>query len=285
MQNKVSVCVITLNEEERIRDCLDSVRWADEIVVLDSFSSDQTVPVCREYTDQVVQAKLPSTAARRTAAMECATSEWILALDADERVPPALAEEIVTKLASADLDQFAGFRIPRTTFCLGRWIRHGSWYPNYQLRLTRKTQTQFIDNIPHDVVEVDGRVGRLRQPLEHRAPDTLQDQITKGGQYSTIFAQARHAEGGRAGGITVLSHTVCRFLRNYFLRLGFLDGVPGLIIALLGGFHAFQKYARLWELNNQQARAAKQGARSGTHVDSPPLNERNAVAHPRTRAS
>ena len=254
MQTKLSACVITLNEEARIRDCLEGLRWADEIVVLDSFSDDKTVEICREYTDRVLQAKLPSTAARREAAMDCATHEWLLAVDADERVPPELAEEIRATLESPHVDRYSGFEMPRVTFCLGQWVRHGSWYPNYQLRLTRKGRTAFVDNVPHDVVQVDGPVGRLRQALEHRAPDSFDDQMQKQAAYAAIFARAKHAEGVQVGWFTIVGHTVCRFLRNYCLKLGFLDGVPGLIIALLGASHAFQKYARLWELNQRNPR-------------------------------
>lgn len=248
---KLSATVITLNEEERIRACLESVRWADEIVVVDSFSTDRTVDICREYTDRVVQEKLPSTAARRARALELAKHEWVLSLDADERIGPALVEEIQQVLAWPNLDEYGGFSMPRVTLFVGRWIRHGSWYPNRQLRLTRKSRTQLYDNIPHDIVEVQGRVGSLRHELEHQQPDALADQLLKADKYSTIFAEAEHARGKKAGGTTILCHTVGRFVRNYLLRLGFLDGVRGLVIGLLGAFNAFQKYAKLWELNQK----------------------------------
>ena len=252
IREKLSATVITLNEEERIRACLESVSWADEIVVLDTFSTDRTVEIAREYTDKVVEEKLPSTAARRARALELAQHEWVLSLDADERVGPALAEEIQQVLAWPNLDEYGGFQMPRATLFVGCWVRHGSWYPNPQLRLTRKSRTNFHDNIPHDIVEVQGRVGTLRHELEHWQPDALADQLLKVDKYSAIFAEAEQARGKRVGGATILCHTLSRFVRNYILRLGFLDGVRGLIIGLLGAFHAFLKYAKLWELNQRE---------------------------------
>jgi len=251
-RQKLSVTVITLNEEERIRDCLECVRWADEIVVLDSFSTDRTVEICREYTDRVFQEKLPSTADRRARAIELAEHEWVLSLDADERVPAALVEEIQEVLSRPDLDRYGGFRMPRLTMLVGCWIRHGSWYPNYQLRLTRGSCTAVHDNSPHDIVEVKGRVGTLHNPFEHRQPDGLADQFIKVASYSAIFAEVKHADGATTGAVAILLRPISRFIRNYILRLGFLDGTRGLIIGLTGAFHAFQKQARLWELNQKE---------------------------------
>lgn len=251
MPQPLSATVITLNEQARIRDCLDSLKWADEIVVVDSCSTDRTVEICREYTDRIVQEELPSTAARRERALELASHDWVLSLDADERVPPALVEEIQQTLARPDLDEFGGFQMPRLTRFVGHWVRHGSWYPNCQLRLTRKGRVKLYDNIPHDVVEVDGKVGTLRHALEHEQPDAIADQLAKSDKYSNIFAEAKHGENARANGAGILVHTVSRFVRNYVLRLGFLDGTRGLIIGLLGAFNAFQKQAKLWELNQR----------------------------------
>ncbi len=249
MREKLTVTIITLNEAERIRPCLESVKWADEIVVLDSFSTDDTAAICREYTDRVYQERLPSTAARRAAAQDKATHEWVLALDADERVPPALAQEIQELLASPDLNRYAAYSIPRVTFCLGRWIRHGSWYPNRQVRLCRKSLTTYYDNTPHDVTVVDGPVGKLKNDLEHRQPSSLQAQIDKLDRYSTIFAEVQHERGTKVGAASILLRPPYRFFRNYVLKRGFLDGVPGLIIAMLGATSAFLKYAKLWERN------------------------------------
>ncbi len=247
MPEKLTVTVITLNEESRVRNCLEAVRWADEIVVLDSVSTDGTLDVCREFTDKVYQEKLPSTADRRRAAMDKASHEWVLSLDADERVTPELAEEIQQLLASPRLNDYAAYCMPRVTFCLGRWIRHCSWYPNRQVRLCRKSLTSFFDNTPHDVTEVDGRIGKLRHDLEHRQPDAFQDMVTKASAYSTIFAQVQHERGETCGWPSILLRPPYRFFRNYVIKRGFLDGTPGLIIALMGGCHSFMKYAKLWE--------------------------------------
>ena len=251
-RQKLSATVITLNEEERVRDCLEGVRWADEIVVLDSFSTDRTVEICREYTERVLQEKLPSTAARRARALELAEHEWVLSLDADERVSTALAEEIQEALSRPDLHAYGGFRMPRLTLLMGRWMRHGSWHPNYQLRLTRKSCTTVHDNAPHDVIEVTGRVGTLRNSIEHRQPDALSDQLAKAAQYSNIFAETKHAKGATTGAARIFLHPILRFLRNYVLRLGFLDGTRGLIIGLSGAFHSYQKQAKLWELSQKE---------------------------------
>ena len=135
---------------------------------------------------------------------------------------------------------------------VGQWVRHGSWHPNYQMRLTRQSTATVHDNNPHDVIKVAGRVGTLHHPLEHRQPDTLSDQIVKVAHYSTIFAESKHAEGATAGAAAIFLRPLSRFLRNYILRLGFLDGARGLIIGLMGAFHAFQKQARLWELSQKE---------------------------------
>ena len=250
MPEKLTVCIITLNEEERVRDCIESVAWADEIVVLDSFSSDGTLEICREHTDRVYQEELPSTAARREAAMAHASNEWVLSLDADERVTPELAQEIQQVLASARLDDYAAYSMPRVTRFLARWIRHGSWYPNRQVRLCRKSRTRFYDNTPHDVTQVNGRTGRLKHDLEHRQPESVQAQIDKVDRYSTIFAEVQHERGARAGWLSLLVRPAYRFVRNYVFKRGFLDGVPGLIIAYMGACHACQKYAKLWVRNH-----------------------------------
>ena len=250
MRPKLSATIMTLNEEQRIRKCLESIRWADEIVVLDSRSTDGTVEICREFTDKIFTEIHPSPAARRARAMELTENEWVLSMDADEFLSPELAKGIQELLESPDLDRCNAYRIPRTTYCLGRWIRHGSWYPNYQTRLTKKSCTEVIDNIPHDIMEVSGRMGKLRHDLMHEPPDRVTDQLRKSDIGSRIFADGKFERGSHACAAGIFFHGFWRFVRNYVIKRGFLDGTPGLIIAILGGVNAFSKQAKLWELEH-----------------------------------
>lgn len=257
----LSVCVITGNEEDNIRRCLESVRWADEIVVVDSFSRDRTVEIAREFTDRVFQHRWMGYIGQKAIARNLARGEWILFVDADEAVSPALRGEILAALRRGVPDAVAGFDFPRQVWFLHRWIRHGDWYPDAKLRLFRKERGRCCGIEPHERIEIDGELRHLSAPLFHYTYDDIADQLSTLNRFTTIGAESA-AQGRRHARLYVLwgmlFHPPFRFLRCYFFKLGVLDGLAGLVIARTIAFGTFVKYAKLWEL-----RARLRGAPAG----------------------
>lgn len=247
----LSVTVITFNEEENLRDCLESVKWADEIIVVDSFSTDRTIEIAREYTDKIVQRKWPGHVEQKNFALEQATMDWALSIDADERVSPELAEEIKAVLAKPEHDVM-GYSVPRKTFYLGRWITHGGWYPSRKLRLVRRGRARWSGTNPHDHLYADGPCADLRGDLYHFTYKDISDHLRRIDSYTSISARELHARGKGNALLHMLLNPPARFLRMYFLRLGFLDGMPGFILAALASWYVFLKYAKLWELQLQR---------------------------------
>jgi glycosyltransferase involved in cell wall biosynthesis len=244
---KVSVTVITLNEAANLAACLDSVRWADEIVVVDSGSTDDTVAIARRYTDHVVVTAWPGYVAQKNAAAARAGHDWILSLDADERVSPALATELRAILAGPE-PAAAGFRLPRVTFHLGRWIRATDWFPDYQLRLYDRRRARWTGRHVHESVKADGAVADLRGELQHYAYRDIAHHLRTMDRYTTLAARQMHEDGRRASWVDLTLHPVAAFLRNYLLRRGFTLGMAGLVISLMNAGYVGLKYAKLWEL-------------------------------------
>lgn len=243
---KVSVTVITRNEAANIAAALESVAWADEVVVVDSESTDDTVVLARRFTDKVIVRPWPGYVAQKNFAAAQASNDWIFSLDADERVPPPLAAEI---RALVDRDpREAGFRVPRVNFHLGRWIRSTDWYPDYQLRLYHRGRAEWRGRHVHESVAANGPVGRLRHELQHYAYRDLSHHLQTMDRYTTLAAREMHEDGRRANGLQVLLHGRLAFFRNYVLRGGFRDGMPGLIVSVMNAYYVSQKYAKLWEL-------------------------------------
>jgi len=249
----LSVVVICKDEEANIRDCLESVKWADEIVVVDSGSSDRTVEIAREYTDRVIHHDWAGYGPQKDFAMSRATGDWILNLDADERVSPELAREIRTVLA-ADAD-FAGYSMPRRTFYLGRWILHGGWYPDRKVRLVRRGKGAWGDSTLHESLAVSGRVGRLSGDLLHYTYRDISDHLRVVDEFTTLAAEKAAETGRRRALLGAILHPPWKFLSMYVLRLGFLDGAAGFILAVISSYYVFLKYAKLWELLHAGGRA------------------------------
>jgi glycosyltransferase involved in cell wall biosynthesis len=247
---RLSVVVITLNEEERIRECLASVAWADEIIVVDAGSGDKTVVLAREYTDHVVIHPWEGFAAQKNFAIECATGEWVLSLDADEQVEPALRDEIATVLA--DPSAAAGYRIARRNIMWGRWIRHGRLYPDWQLRLFRRGRGRFVDRAVHESVTVDGPVGRLTTALLHKSYRDVSDFLRRAERYSTLAAEEWARSGRSFHPIQLVTAPLGRFLSMYVVHRGFLDGWRGFLLAVLYAYYVFVRSAKIWE-NTKQA--------------------------------
>lgn len=250
----LTATVITLNEARHIGDCLASLAWADERIVVDSGSTDGTVEIARAAGARVVVHPWPGYAAQKDYAASLATHDWILSVDADERVTPALAAEI-TKTLEAPADH-VGFRMPRMTFHLGRWIRTTDWYPDYQLRLYDRRRARWKVRRVHESVAADGPVGQLHSALEHYAYRDVAHHLETMQRYTTLAAEQMWADGRRAGVVSLLLHPPAAFLRNYVLKRGFLDGAPGLIISAMNAHYVFLKFAKLWALQSRGDRPA-----------------------------
>lgn len=250
-REKISACVIVFNEEVKIRRCLQSLAWCDEIIVLDSYSTDRTVEIAREFTPHVYQHVWLGYVGQRNLIRERAEHPWILYLDSDEEVSPGLRDEILVEFSRPDR-KYLGYEFPRLVFFLNRWIRHGEWYPDVKLRLFHKDYGRTEGEEPHDRVAIQGPVKRLRNPVYHYTYDDIRDQNETLNRFSTITAQQKYVKDLSFRWVDLLFRPVFRFLKGYILRLGFLDGMPGFIIAVTNGYGAFLKYAKLWELHERQ---------------------------------
>jgi glycosyltransferase involved in cell wall biosynthesis len=250
---KLSVTVITRNEAADIGEALASVAWADEIVVVDSQSTDGTVSIARRHAGKVVVREWPGYVEQKNHAASIASHDWILSLDADERVTPALADEIRALMAGAvDANGDVAFRIPRVTWHLGRWIRSTDWYPDYQLRLYDRRSAQWTGRYVHEAVSVRGSTGQLRGELQHYAYRDIADHLETIDRYTTYAARQMHEAGAHASLLQVAGHPPLAFLRNYLAHGGIRDGVPGFIISAMNAYYVFLKFAKLWELQNRR---------------------------------
>lgn len=254
---KVSVVVITLNEALHITDALASVAWADEIVVVDSGSTDDTVRLAKEHTDRVSHHDWTGYGAQKDHATSLASHDWVLSLDADERITPQLANEITTRVGGDEPPTHRGYRIPRTTQYAGRWIRTTDWYPDYQLRLYDRRVSSWSDDLVHESVRLDGPVDTLTHDIQHYAYQDLASHVATINRYTTLAADQLARAGRRAGMTDLLVHPPAAFLRNYLLRRGCLQGTAGLLVSLMNSYYVFLKYAKLRERTTAAATAAR----------------------------
>jgi glycosyltransferase involved in cell wall biosynthesis len=245
----LTVTIITLNEAAHIGAALDSAAFADEILVVDSGSSDETAGIARTRGARVLTRAWTGYVDQKNFAAGQASHDWILSLDADERIPAALAGEVRGVLAGEP--PYHGYRVPRVTFHLGRWIRTTDFYPDYQTRLYDRRFARWRGRYVHESVSVDGPSGRLKHDLEHYSFADLRDQIERINQYSTLAARQMYEAGRRTGPIEILVHPPAAFLRNYVLRRGFLDGSAGLTISLMNAWSVGLKFMKLWELQEK----------------------------------
>jgi glycosyltransferase involved in cell wall biosynthesis len=242
---RLTVTVIAWNEEERLRACLESVSFADEIVVVDAESSDKTASLAREFTDKVWVRPWPGFAVQKNFALDQATGQWVLSLDADERVTPELAARIRSIVTAEGVA--AGYLIPRRNIFWGAWVRHGGLYPDYQLRLFRRGAGRFAEDAVHESVRVDGPVQTLAEPLLHQSYRDLEDFVRRSNRYSTLAA-ADWLRRGRAVSVPgLIMKPLGRFLSMYIMRRGFLDGWRGLVLAVLYAEYVFLRMAKAWE--------------------------------------
>jgi glycosyltransferase involved in cell wall biosynthesis len=246
----LSLCVITRDEERNLARCLDSAAFADDVVVLDSGSTDGTVELARARGARVFVEPFRGHVAQKNRAIELAQHAWVLSLDADEEVSPPLRAAIERALeGGADgPGAVAGYALARKTAYAGRFIEHGGWWPEWRVRLFDRSRARWAGEDPHDRIELDGTPARLEGALHHYAYRDLAHHVEKVNRYTTTMAAGLHARGVRFRAFDLVTHPPAHFLKMYVLRRGFLDGWRGLVLATIGAFYVFLKYAKLWEL-------------------------------------
>ena len=249
--DKISVILITQNEEKNIDACLRSVSdFADEIIVIDAFSEDKTEQIAREFTERVYQNKWPGFAAQKQLSLDKATCPWVLSIDADERVSDELKTEIRKLMKTGT--EMDGFKIPRKSFFLGKWIRHCGWYPGYQVRLFRRTKTRVSQSHVHEGFLVDGRIGTLKSDIIHYSYPTLEDNFRKMMLYSSLEALDR-LDRKQVKWYHFIGNPLAAFFNKYIAQKGFLDGIHGLIVSLITAALKLILYLRIWEKQNQSS--------------------------------
>lgn len=247
----LSACIISFNEEDRIADCIRSLDFCDEVVVVDSRSTDRTREIASELGARVIERDWPGHVKQKEFTIREATHDWVLCVDSDERISSALRSEIVA-LKAADFPGMAGWRMPRLTAWLGRWIDRGTWYPDHQLRLFDKRRGHWGGHDPHDRVELEGPIGTLQGDLLHHAYRDLADHVSTITKYTEIMARGLHERGRKASAFDLLVRPPVRFFRFYFLKLGFLLGWRGLALAFLASWYVRLKYVRLFALQRAE---------------------------------
>lgn len=249
----LSVCIITLNEEINIERCLKSVSYADEIIVVDSFSKDRTVEVAGSLGAKVYQREWPGFVDQKNFALDKTTCDWVLSLDADEESSEDLKQDI-ERILQGQENVCYGYYIPRRVFYLGKWISHCGWYPDYVLRVFKRGMGKWSGNSVHEQIVLTGQTGRLSGSLLHYPYRTIREHLDTINLYSSLSAQDMHTKGRLPHWKDILLHPLARFIKMYFLRLGFLDGITGLIISALGAFYVLSKYAKLYEITQTESK-------------------------------
>jgi glycosyltransferase involved in cell wall biosynthesis len=247
----LSLCVITRDAAAEIEDCLASAPFAGEVVIVDSGSRDDTVEIARRRGARVIEREWPGFGAQTQIAVLAATHDWVLCLDADERITPELARSIAREM---EAPRAAAYAFARRNRFLGRWLAHGEGYPDWNLRLFDRRRARWSEDPVHEHVLADGPVVRLRGDLLHASAESLDDYLSKQNRYTTLQAAAMHARGEHAGLARLVLSPLVRFVRFYVLKLGFLDGVAGLVHIAIGCQNSFLKYAKLRALQAESRR-------------------------------
>jgi glycosyltransferase involved in cell wall biosynthesis len=249
--SKISAIIITYNEEKNIRRCLSSINWVDEIVVVDSGSTDDTKKIASEFTPRIFDIKWEGFGKAKNFIKGKASHPWILSVDADEMISEDLKEEIQRITKSED--SLNGYYVPRKSNFLDRWIKHGGWYPDYVLRLFKKDQAKFSDSKVHEKVELNGEIGYLRNPLLHYTDPNFDHYLEKLNRYTSLGAEQLFKEGKKAKVLDLIFRPSAIFFKMYLMKRGFLDGVHGFILAVSSAFHVFSKYVKLWHLHSMKS--------------------------------
>ncbi len=249
----VACIVITKNEERNIADCLASVRWADDLIVVDAESSDKTVELARASGAKVFVRPWPGFGLQKNFGMAQASSDWILILDTDERVTEELREEVRICLKQWKSGDPVAYRIPRRNFFYGAWVRRAGVYPDYQVRLFRRGIAQYNDVAVHENLLVDGEIGTLAGHLDHYTERRIQDHFKKFGLYTTLAAQEKAKRVRMVGWTDLVFRPLVALAKTYVLKQGIRDGVRGLIVCVFASMYTFVKYAKLWDATRQAA--------------------------------
>ena len=244
----LSAVIITRNAASQLSECLESLDFCDEILVVDSGSEDGSVELARACGARVIESEWRGFGPQKRFAVEQAAHDWVLCVDADERVTPELRSAIEMALASSS---HSAYRFPRRNRFLGRYLRHGESYPDWSLRLFDRRRARWSDDAVHEKVLTDAEVGTLTGDLLHDSAETLDAYLAKHNRYTTLAAQQAFDAGRRAHVAQLLLSPLVRFIKFYFFRLGLLDGVPGLIHILIGCGNSFAKYAKMLDLKNR----------------------------------
>ena len=247
---RLSVIIITKNEEKNIRTCLDSIAWVDEIIVLDSGSTDNTVTICKEYSDKVYETDWIGFGQQKNRALKYASGDWILSLDADEWITPELKAEIL--MAIQNPGRYVAFEIPRLSSYCGQYMHHSGWWPDYVTRLCRRGMARFNEQIVHERMIADGSVGRLSNHIMHSSFKDLEHVLTKLNRYSTDNANMLLDKGEKSSLLKAILHGLWSFIHTYIVRAGFLDGRMGFILAVSNAEGTYYKYIKLMLLNKDK---------------------------------
>ncbi len=252
MNPPISACIIAFNEKTNIRRCLESLKWLDEIIVVDSYSTDGTEKMAREYTDKVIQHPWSGYINQKNYALQLAGNDWVISLDADELISEELKLKITQEWAAKGYELYDGYFMPRCTFYLGKWIKHGGWYPDYKLRLFRKSLGSWGGADPHDRVELRGRTKKIKGGLLHYNYKNISDQIKTIDHFSDVATTVFLTKKKRFDILDLIIRPVSKFFECYLFKAGFRDGLAGFIIAINSAFYVFIKYAKLWEKQKRQ---------------------------------
>lgn len=239
---KIGALILTYNEEQRIRDCLESVSWVDEIVIVDSYSTDRTVEICQQYTSKIFSRSFDDFSAQRNFGLEKINTDWVLVIDADERVTPELRAEILKEISSPRHDAFF---IPRKNYFLGKWIKYCGWYPDYTLRLFKKTDKRYTKRV-HETIDYEN-TGKFKNNLIHLTYKDLSHYMHKMEKYATLWAEEKYASGKKVTLLKIIFRSIFEFIKLYFLKLGILSGSPGFVLSVVSTYYTFFKYIKLWE--------------------------------------
>jgi len=245
---KLSAVIICKNEEKNIEACLESIKWADEIILVDAESTDGTLEFARKYTNKIFVNKWVGFSEQRKFALEKCSGEWIFPIDADERCTEKLKNEILEKINSKDTRE-NGFKIQRKSFYRNHWIKYCGWYPGYQLRLFKKEKASITNRLIHEAYVVEGETGYLKNDLLHYTIGSAKEYVEKINHYSTLQALEK-SKRGKVGFWKLILKPVFAFLLTYILKRGFLDGIPGLIVSYFNMLTTILIYTKIWEMQN-----------------------------------
>jgi glycosyltransferase involved in cell wall biosynthesis len=251
----LTVAIISLNAASLIEPCLKSVDFADEILVVDSGSTDDTLVVAERYRARIVQETWRGFGQQKQLAVNLAKHDWVLCLDVDERVTPELAQSIVTALQNP---HFRAYKFPRRNRFLGRWLKHGEGYPDLSLRLFHRADASWSNDDVHETVLTMQAVGQLKGDLLHESADDIATYLGKQNRYSTLHSRMLYRQGVRANHLQLLTHPLWRFIKFYFFKRGFLDGGPGFAHVAIGCHNTFMKYLKMLEIETAESTSSKE---------------------------